>query len=147
MLFPNFRGILLTQLYLSSSPDSLDRLPVLVRGGTILPMGPAQESLAYILDNHQFANLQQNLWPPYPAQGVLYDDDGCSRAYQRGEYALTRFIAEENGNCLDVHIAATEGSFPGQVGGRQIELVVYHCSQPQRVTMNRSLLTGWIYET
>jgi len=128
-------------------PVPLERLPLLVRGGTILPMSPAQEGMVYIPDDHQFAHLQLNLWPPYPAVGTLYDDDGCSRAYLRGECELTRFFAEQNVNCLDVHIAATEGDFPGQVESRQIELVVHRCSQPQRVNMNGSLLAGWVYET
>jgi len=58
----------------------------------------------------------------------------------------THILAKENGNSLIVRFAAVEGSFPGLVESRQIELVVYRRSQPQRVTLNGSLLASWVYE-
>ena len=95
-------------------PAPLDRLPLLVRGGTILPMGPV---LQHIPDDHCLDQLELHVWPPYPAQGVLYDDDGRTQAYQQGAYSLTQFDVRQQDNRLFVHIAAAQGSFPGAGAG------------------------------
>ena len=58
----------------------------------------------------------------------------------------THILAKENRNGLIVRFAAEESGFPGQVESRQNELVVHRRSQPQRGTMNGSLLAGWVYE-
>jgi alpha-D-xyloside xylohydrolase len=124
-------------------PAPLDRLPILVRGGTILPMGP---KLAHIPDDHCFDQLQLHLWPPYPAECVLYDDDGCSRAYQRGEFSTTRVTAEQTGDGLHVRIAAAEGNFAGQVKSRQIELVLHRAPAPARLVINGQLSQAWRHD-
>jgi alpha-glucosidase len=100
----------------------LDRLPILVRGSTILPFGPV---LDHIADDHQFQELTFHLWPPYPAQGLVYDDDGQSLAYQAGGFSVTRVLAEGNDQGLTVRIGPAEGHFPGQAGTRNLTLVVH----------------------
>ena len=70
--------------------------------------------------------------------------DGLDLPIMRLSY--THILAKENGIGLIVRVAAVEGSFPEQVESRQIELVVHRCSQPQHVTLNGSLLAGWVYE-
>ena len=71
-------------------PAPLDHLPVLARGGTILPMGPILQSIP---DDHRFTTLQLHLWPPYPAALTFYDDDGRSSDYQHGAYTRTEIRA------------------------------------------------------
>jgi alpha-glucosidase (family GH31 glycosyl hydrolase) len=111
----------------------LDRLPLLVRGGTILPTGPILQSIA---DGHRFDQLELHLWPPYPAEGVLFDDDGETRAYEQGAYSVTRFLAEGDAGRLIVHIRAAEGGFPEQAATRQVGLVLHRARAPRRVTVN-----------
>ncbi len=86
----------------------LDRLPLFVRAGSVLPMGPVCQHTGE--------------WPPdtlslhiYPGNGQswLYDDDGHSLAYQLGEVHLTRFVCEQQRERLTVRRQA-EGPFdPG----------------------------------
>jgi len=118
----------------------LDRLPILVRGSTILPMGPVMQ---HIPDDHRFDQLQLHVWPPYPATGVLYDDDGRTRAYQRGEFSVTRFSAEGDEKRVVVRIGAAEGGFPGQVESRQVELILHRTAAPARVRVNGQATTAW----
>lgn len=61
-------------------------VPVHVRGGAVLPLGPLRQ-FAHDLPA---APLQLHL---YPGQGrsLLYEDDGDTLAYQQGEYRLSRF--------------------------------------------------------
>ena len=67
----------------------LERMPVFVRAGSVLPMAPVVQHTGE--------------WPPaalhlhiYPGDGEswLYEDDGHSLAYQAGEFRLTRFSCE-----------------------------------------------------
>ncbi len=121
-------------------PTPLDCLPILVRGGTILPLGPA---LQHIPDEHAFTDLQVHVWPPYPASGLLYDDDGYSLAYQEGQFARTLLHAEANERHLRVHIGAAQGNFPGLPLERQLELIIHHSQLTRLVQVHRQALQDW----
>jgi alpha-D-xyloside xylohydrolase len=121
----------------------LDRLPILVRGGTILPLGPA---LTHIPDGHTFDRLELHLWPPYPAKTVLFDDDGASREYQRGVYTTTEIVAEEAPGGLSIRIGAAHGDFPGQPDCREFELVLHRSEAPSEVRIDGGGASGWEYE-
>jgi alpha-glucosidase (family GH31 glycosyl hydrolase) len=117
-------------------------LPILVRGGTILPQGPV---LQYISDDHRFDPLQFHFWPPYPAEGILYDDDGRSQAYLQGAYAITRLAAQRIADRLRLHIAPAEGNFPEMVHARRVELIVHQATPPQQVLFNNQPGDAWHY--
>ena len=118
----------------------MDRLPILVRGGTILPLGPA---LTHIPDDHRFDRIQLHVWPPYPAQGILFDDDGISRAYQRGAFSITACSAEGDTQRLAVRLGPAEGQFPAQGATREIEFVLHRTAAPRRVRVNGRPAEGW----
>jgi alpha-D-xyloside xylohydrolase len=113
----------------------LDRLPLLVRGGSILPMGPA---LMNIADDHVFDRLEFHCWPPYPAEMIFYDDDGRTRAYQAGAYSSTRIAVEgsEALGAIQVRFEAAHGGFPGQVAERAVTVVLQRCGTPTGVRIN-----------
>ena len=72
------------------APAPLDTLPLYVRAGSIVPTGPTMQYSderpldALTLDIYLGAGVAE-------ASGMLYEDDGHSLAYQRGEYRLTRY--------------------------------------------------------
>lgn len=114
-------------------PAPPDRLPLLVRGGSILPMGPA---LDHISDTHAFDRLEFHCWPPYPAEARLYDDDGRTRAYQRGAFSTTLIRAEGDpaAGCVTVVVGAAQGGFPEQVAEREVQIVLQRSPRPAAVT-------------
>lgn len=117
-------------------PAPLDRLPLLVRGGSLLPFGPA---LQCIPDTHRFDELELHLWPPYPLEGAVYDDDGHTTAYQQGAASLLRVQAvpgvsgQSATPGLQVCIFPDSGSFSGQPAIRRISLVLERSQPPARV--------------
>jgi alpha-glucosidase (family GH31 glycosyl hydrolase) len=119
----------------------LDCLPILVRGGCILPMGP---SLTHIADDHRFDQLTLHCYPPYPAQCVLYDDDGLTRAYQRGDYALTHATITSDQHGITVHRSSAQGNL-GRGRKRRIEMVLHHCQAITRVQVNQQAWADWSY--
>lgn len=125
-------------------PAPPDRLPLLVRGGALLPLGPV---LQHIPDDHRFDDLELHAWPPYPAELVFHDDDGRTRAYQRGEFSMTRIAVRADGAGLTVSVSAAEGGFPGQAAARRVILVLHRlAAAPREARVNGALAADWDYD-
>ena len=62
----------------------LDRLPLFVRAGAVIPLGPPMQYL-----QASDAPIRLQVYPDGESHFVLYEDDGVSRGYERGEYTLT----------------------------------------------------------
>ncbi len=103
-------------------PAALDCLPILVRGGTILPMGPTIQNIP---DEHVFDQLELHLWAPCKAAGLFYDDDGYSTAYQQGAFSRTDLQAIETEQGLEIRISAAQGQFTNQAEKRQLTIVLH----------------------
>lgn|GEM_PF-695635 len=108
-----------TELDYAAAPDCL---PLLVRGGSVIPFGPA---LPHIPDDHRFTELALHCWPPYPAATVFYDDDGVTRAYQRGEFSTTAIAVTEAAGVVTIAVAPAEGGYPSQPVTRALSLVLH----------------------
>jgi len=65
----------------------LDRLPIFVRAGSIIPM---TEPIQYV-DQKPINQIFLDVYPGKKTTGHLYEDDGSSFDYERGAYSLTRF--------------------------------------------------------
>jgi len=92
------------------SPAPLDRIPLYVKAGSILPLG---EVMPYI-PNEKPTGFEQVTLLVYPgADGAftLYEDDGVSLGYQRGECSTTRLVWNEALRSLTAEGAST--LFPG----------------------------------
>ena len=124
-------------------PAPLERLPILVRGGTILPMAPALQSIP---DDHRFDAVTFHVWPPYPAQGRLYEDDGRSLDYQREAYSLIQVTAEGNSSRLAIQLAAAQGRFAGQAQVRAVEIILHRSAAPEAVRVGGHPAQDWRYD-
>ncbi len=126
-------------------PAPLDRLPMLVKGGTLLILGVP---LQFIPENHRFEKLELHAWPPYnPAVlGELYEDDGVTRAYQQGAYAVTAFSITERNNTLMTRIAPATGTLPGLPAERELLLIFHRIPRPQGVRINGPIFRDWHWE-
>jgi alpha-glucosidase (family GH31 glycosyl hydrolase) len=125
-------------------PAPLDCLPLLVRGGTILPLGP---ELQFIPFEHRFDLLELHIWPPYPAEGWTFEEDGQTLAYQSGHASLTHFTASESQDRLVITIQAAQGAFPEQPEARQVTLVLHGRGVPQQVCLDGKPLQSWTFES
>ena len=85
----------------------LETLPVYVREGTILPMQPLVQST----DEKPQGPLTLQVYPGKDCHGSLYQDDGLTFAYQRGEFLRMEFSCSGNSDGLGLHIGKREGTF------------------------------------
>jgi alpha-glucosidase len=78
----------------------LDVLPLFVREGAILPLGPVMQFVGERPDDP--ITLAAYLGPEADSQatGSLYEDDGATPAYQRGSSRLTTFTASRTGTAI-----------------------------------------------
>jgi len=85
----------------------IERLPLHVRGGSILPLGAPLQHTREQTDEP----MELRIYPGADATFTLHEDDGETLAYKRGERASVRLRWDEGRRSL--HIEAREGDFPG----------------------------------
>jgi oligosaccharide 4-alpha-D-glucosyltransferase len=105
---------------------TLETIPVLVRAGSFVPMtGDIQTTRDYSsreLTLHYYADGSVER-----STGVMYDDDGESRAsLADGRYELLKFAAERPGETLAVGLERTGGGYQGMPAERRLTLVVHN---------------------
>ena len=101
----------------------LDTIPLFVRQGAILPMGPDVQYSS----ERSFDPLTLEIYPGAEGAFTLYEDDGETPAYQSGAYAETRFEMTDTGGVLIFRLAES-GSFPGHQPARSIVLNIHNQS-------------------
>jgi alpha-glucosidase (family GH31 glycosyl hydrolase) len=86
-------------------PAPLDRLPLLVRAGAILPLGPVvQHTAERPLDEVTFL-----IYPEGASRFELYEDDGRSNDYRRGRHAVTPIECLASSGAVTVRIGEPAG--------------------------------------
>jgi hypothetical protein len=111
----------------------LDDVPAFARAGAIVPLGPRAGWGG--VENP--AELTVHLFPGADGAFTLYEDDGVSTAYLRGDYALTRFSQRWGDSELHFRIAPVEGEAKHVPAGRQYRLLVRGVRRPDTIRLAR----------
>ncbi|MFT3782812.1 MAG: glycoside hydrolase family 31 protein [Nibricoccus sp.] len=102
---------------------SIDRFPLYVRAGSIVPMGPAVQYATEKPD----APYEIRIYRGRDGKFTLYEDDGETYAYERGERAMYELSWNDAQRTL--RLGEREGSFPGMVEKRQYTVVLVGSGQ------------------
>ena len=90
----------------------LDRLPLYVRAGSIVPMGPDEEwSTQKPADP-----IELRVYRGASGDFTLYEDEGDNYNYEKGAYAIIPFHWDDPSRTLTVR--TNKGSFPGMLESR-----------------------------
>lgn len=81
-------------------------LPLYVRAGSILPMGPEEEYAG----EHPDAPIELRVYPGQDADSYLYEDDGLTYAYQSGQYVRIPMHWDDASRSLTLN--TRQGQFP-----------------------------------
>jgi alpha-glucosidase len=98
----------------------LDRLPVFVRAGAILPTQPLIQSTSQTPQGP----LSLDVYPGDDCRGAIYADDGHSMAYTKQGYLRQRVRCVQTDAGLDLNFETREGRF--QPWWHQVEVRVHH---------------------
>ena len=84
-----------------SRPVDLETLPLYVRAGSILPLGPVKQYVEEKVDGP----LALTIYPGSDAQFSLYEDDGKSFNYRKGEWMGIEMTWKDARRTLDLRLA------------------------------------------
>jgi alpha-glucosidase len=109
----------------------LDVLPVYARAGAIIPMQPLTQSTNEVPQGR----LTLRVYPGPNCNGKLYQDDGTTMDYKRGNYLRVNFTCETTANSLRVHLGQPEGSYPPWWKEYEVQIVGWNLAAA-KVLMN-----------
>jgi alpha-D-xyloside xylohydrolase len=97
---------------------SFDRVPMFVRAGSILPMGPEMQYVG----EKAWDNLEIRIYPGADGTFTLYEDEGDNYNYEKGVYTTIPFVWNDKARCLS--IGTRQGSYPGMLASRQFTVIL-----------------------
>jgi alpha-D-xyloside xylohydrolase len=100
-----------------TAPAPLDRIPLDVRAGSILPMGPAIEYAGQLADP-----IELRVYPGADGEFSLYEDQGDTYAYKQGAHSVIPIHWDDATRTLT--IGARQGSYPGMKAGHTFDVVI-----------------------
>jgi alpha-D-xyloside xylohydrolase len=99
-------------------PAPLDRLPLHVRAGTILPLGPVLQSTAEATGKE----LDLIVFPGVDGNYTLYEDGGLNYDYEKGRYSLIEMSWDDSKG--ELTIGARKGRFETMPDSRRFNIRV-----------------------
>ena len=108
---------------------SFDRVPMFVRAGSILPLGPEMQYVG----EKSWDNLELRVYPGANGSFTLYEDEGDGYNYEKGVFSTITF--EWNDKTKTLTIGARQGSYPGMLNDRKFTIVLPN-GQQQEVNYN-----------
>lgn len=108
----------------ASEPNLRDCLPLYVRAGSIVPVGPALEWS----DQKPADDLLLVIYTGADARFTLYEDDGLTYAYEKGESSTIDLQWDDAARTLT--IGARKGTYPGMLEKRQFRLIFVDEAHP-----------------
>ncbi|MDY6948378.1 MAG: glycoside hydrolase family 31 protein [Pseudomonadota bacterium] len=99
-------------------PAPLDILPLYVRAGSIVPMGPEVQYATQA----PAAPYEVRIYPGGDAEFTVYEDDNETYAYEKGERATYELVWNDRARTLTV--GPRQGSFPGLVTQRTLNITL-----------------------
>lgn len=103
----------------------IDRVPMFVRAGSILPLGPEMQYVG----EKAWDNLEIRVYPGANGSFVLYEDEGDSYNYEKGVFSTITFSWNDKARKLT--IGARKGEFLGMLKSRQFTVVLPDGRQQQ----------------
>jgi alpha-glucosidase (family GH31 glycosyl hydrolase) len=125
-----------------------DRIPLFVRAGAILPMAP---DMMYSSEK-PWDPITLEIWPAGESTGTLYQDDGATTAFTKGESTATTFRStEQAGKKVTLRIEPSNPKF----GPKQWIAKFHLTSVPTAVTVDgkavsatadAAAISGWSFD-
>jgi alpha-glucosidase (family GH31 glycosyl hydrolase) len=131
----------------------IDRVPILIKAGAIIPMAPDKQS--YVDEIKSPLTIQ--IYPKGKGSFDLYEDDAESYDYEKGIFAITTFSYEENTGGMIIRKSAPAGTY--KIAERDHVFCVHKEMNIKAVSHEGQLLknlmsveefnadgTGWMYD-
>lgn len=115
----------------------LDALPIFAKAGAIIPMQPAMKYVG----EKPVDVIALEVFPSGNSSFNLYEDDGQSLNYQRGEYSISKINSASSANKIQIRISKPSGKFiPAQ---HSYIVKIHTAATPKQVMENGKLNEQW----
>ena len=114
---------------------TIDRVPMFVRAGSIIPLGPEMQYVG----EQSWQELELHVYPGADAAFTLYEDEGDGYRYEQGVYSTISFRWDDRSRTLT--IGDRQGSYPGMLTTRRF-VIVMPDGQRQTVEYSGSQVTS-----
>jgi alpha-D-xyloside xylohydrolase len=105
------------QTLLADAP--LERIPLYVRAGSIVPMGPRRQ----YVDDQPDAPIELHIYPGCDGSFLLYEDEGDSYNYEEGAFSTIRITWQDATRRLI--LGERVGSYPGMAEKREFHPILH----------------------
>ena len=97
---------------------TFDRVPMFVRAGSILPLGPEMQYVG----EKSWDDLEIRVYPGADGSFTLYEDEGDNYNYEKGYYATITFLWNDKSRQLT--IGTRQGGYKGMILDRKFTIVL-----------------------
>jgi alpha-glucosidase len=121
---------------------AIDEVPLYVRAGAIIPMKPLVQSTSETPEGP----LQLRVYAGDACRGSLYEDDGHTFAYQRGDFLRVTYTCQAGPNSITVSSATDKNGF--QPWWNSAEVTIFGISsKPKEFRINDQPTHQWRYDS
>jgi alpha-glucosidase len=119
----------------------LDSVPVYVRAGAVVPEAPVVQSTSEVPNGP----LQLLVYPGSDCRGSLYQDDGNTLAYQRGDFLRMQFACDSRPDTLKLNFSTPQARYkPWWTSIRVTFFGVL--TRPRELRLNGKALADWRFD-
>lgn len=93
-------------------------IPLYVKTGTILPMGP----FVQYAEEKDWSNLEIRIYPGADGEFTLYEDENDNYNYEKGQFSTIHFQWDNRNR--ELRIDKRKGSFPGMLKERKFRFII-----------------------
>lgn len=101
----------------------IDIMPVYVKAGTILPIGPKVQ----YAEEKKWDNLEIRVYPGADGKYVLYEDENDNYNYEKGAYSEITFTWDDAKRTLT--ISDRKGNFDGMLQARRFNIILVNAKK------------------
>jgi alpha-glucosidase len=120
---------------------ALAEMPLYVRAGAMVPMQPVVQSTNEKPDGP----LELRVYPGSDCRGTLYEDDGLTFAYQKGNFLRVNFTCQVSPGSLTITSSIEKNAW--QPWWNSTQLKIYGAgSEPKEARIGEQLIHDWRYD-
>ena len=126
---------------LNGHPAPLDRLPIFVRAGAVVPQGIVARNASLVPED---SPITLSVYPQGDSEFTLYEDDEVTRGYADGESSRQAFTVDApkagKQGTIKIGIGEREGDYDGKADARAYRIEAYTGSEPNTVKLGSTSL-------
>lgn len=126
---------------LNGHPAPLDKLPIFVRAGAVVPQGVVARNASLVPED---SPITLSVYPQGESEFALYEDDQVTRAYADGESSVQRFTVDApkagKQGTVRIEIGERDGDYDGKAEARPYRVEAHTGSAPKVVKLGSRTL-------